>query len=202
MPMLATHGFFVLASNTLPGIGTELELGKELTAALDWAVMENTRQGSPFFGKLDTTKLAAMGYSMGSLATFTMANDPRLTTTVHISGGNMVAERVNNLRAPAAFFCGIPKPDCTNLLAADCDIAAANCDIDFAMAKTPVFYGNFASGHLGILSPPYQEQIQAETVAWLRWQLMADTTLKARFVGPDCAVCKDMNWKVQQKNLQ
>jgi hypothetical protein len=31
---------------------------------------------------------------------------------------------------------------------------------------------------------------------------MADTTLKARFVGDDCGVCKDSNWKVKQKNLQ
>ena len=114
----------------------------------------------------------------------------------------MIAERVNNLRAPAAFFCGIPSPSCTNLLATDCDIAAANCDTDFMLAKTPVFYGNFPSGHLGILTPPTQEIIQAETVAWLRWQLMADTTLEARFVGPDCGVCKDANWKVKQKNLQ
>ena len=202
LPLLATHGFVVLASNTVPGIGAELELGKELTAALDWATAENVRQGSMFFGKLDTTKLAAMGYSMGSLATFAMASDPRLTTTVHISGGNMVADRVNNLRAPAAFLCGIPNPSCTNLLADDCDIAAANCDIDFMNAKTPVFYGNFPGGHLGILTPPNQERIHAEVVAWLRWQLMADTTLKARFVGPDCGVCKDANWKVKQKNLQ
>ena len=69
-----------------------------------------------------------MGYSMGSLATFTIANDPRLTTTVHISGGNMVPERVNNLHAPAAFFCGIPGDASCNILSTDCDIAAANCD--------------------------------------------------------------------------
>jgi hypothetical protein len=202
LPLLATHGFVVLASNTIPGIGAELDLGMEMKTAIDWAIAESTREGSPFIGKIDTTKIAAMGYSMGSLATFTIANDPRLTTTVHISGGNMVAERVNNLHAPAAFFCGIPNPDCSNILATDCDIAAANCDIDFTMAKTSVFYGNFSGGHLGILTAPTQDQIQAEVVAWLRWQLMADTTIKPRFVGPDCGVCKNSNWKVQQKNLQ
>ena len=66
--------------------------------------------------------------------------DPRLTTTVHISGGNMVIERVQLLHAPAAFICG------------ENDIADPNCATDFEAADTPVFYGRFMGGdHLGIL---------------------------------------------------
>jgi hypothetical protein len=202
LPHLASHGFVVVASNTAPGIGDEVNLGKEIIAGIDWAIAENARQGSQLFGRLDTTKIASMGYSMGSLATFTIADDPRLTTTVHISGGNMAPERINNLHAPAAFLCGIPGDDTCNILSTDCDIAAANCDTDFANAKTPVFYANFPGGHLGILTPPNQDIIQAEATAWLRWQLMGDSTLKSRFVGDQCTVCKDSNWKkVQQKNL-
>jgi len=64
-----------------------------------------------------------------------------------------------------------------------------------------VFYGNFAGGHLGILSPPLQQQIQTEVVAWLRWQLMGDPALEPRFVGDHCGVCSDSKWKVKQKNL-
>jgi hypothetical protein len=202
LPLLASHGFVVLASNTAPGIGDEVNLGMEQVAAIDWAFAENMKQGSQFMGKLDTTKVAAMGYSMGSLATFTMAADPRLTTTVHISGGNMEADRANKLRAPAAFFCGIPDPNCSDILSDQCDIAAANCDIDFDMAKTSVFYGNFPGGHLGILSEPNQPRIQKEVVAWLRWQLEQDSTIKPHFVGPQCGLCSDTNWKVKQKSLQ
>ena len=202
LPQLATHGFIVVASNTTPGIGEEVDLGKEIIAGIDWAIAENARQDSPFFEKLDTTKLASMGYSMGSLATFTIANDPRLTTTIHISGGNMVTERVKNLHAPAAFFCGIPGDSSCNILSDACDIAAANCDTDFAAATTPVFYGNFPGGHLGILSAPNQTTIQTEVTAWLRWKLMQDDAIATRFVGDQCTVCRDSHWKkVQQKNL-
>ena len=202
LPLLATHGFVVVASNTIPGIGAEVELGKEMIAGIDWAIAENGRAGSVFFGKLDTSKIAATGYSMGSLATFTIASDPRLTTTLHISGGNMAPERVNNLRAPAAFLCGTPGDASCNILSEQCDIAAVNCDMDFKGAQTPVFYGNFKGGHLGILTPPLQQQIQKEAVAWLRWQLMSDPELESRFVGAQCGLCKDSAWKVQQKNLQ
>jgi hypothetical protein len=202
LPHLATHGFVVVASNTAPALGDEVHLGKEIIAGIDWAIAENARDGSTLFGKLDSSKIASIGYSMGSLATFTIASDPRLTTTVHISGGNMEADRIDNLHAPAAFFCGIPGDDSCSLTSSDCDIAAANCDSDFNNATTPVFYGNFPGGHLGILSAPLQDQIQTEATAWLRWHLMDDGTLKSRFVGDDCGVCKDSHWKVKQKNLQ
>lgn len=201
LPLLATHGFVVVAPDVIPGIGEEANLGKQIIEGIDWAIAENAREGSTFFQKLDTSKLASAGYSMGSLATFQIAADERLTTTVHISGGNMAPEPIRNLRAPAAFLCGIATPDCGDILSSACDIAAANCDVDFTSATTPVFYGNFSSGHLGILTPPFQEQIQTEVVAWLRWQLMGDASIKPRFVGEQCGVCMDDRWKVQQKNL-
>jgi hypothetical protein len=202
LPRLATHGFVVVAANVAPGIGDEENLGKQIIAGIDWALAENTRDGSMLFGKLDATKIASMGYSMGSLSTFMIASDPRLTTTVHISGGNMVAERVNNLRAPAAFICGIPGPSSCGILDSTCDIAASNCDTDFAGAKTPVFYANFNGGHLGILLPPTEDQIGSLATMWLRWKLMSDRSLDTKFVGDQCEVCKDKTWtKVQQKNF-
>jgi hypothetical protein len=202
LPHLATHGFVVVASNTAPGVGDEVALGDELKAGISWALDEDKRTDSMLFGKLDETKIASMGYSMGSLATFTIADDARLTTTVHISGGNMDPERVKNLRQPAAFFCGIPNANCSDLLASDCDIAGANCATDFMNATTPVFYAVFNYGHLGILTDPYAGLITGAATGWLRWKLMGDTTLTAMFVGSDCTLCKDtMDWKIQQKGL-
>jgi hypothetical protein len=201
LPHLATHGFVVVASNTAPGIGDEVNLGQEIITGIDWALAENMRDGSMLSGKIDSTKIGSMGYSMGSLATFTIANDPRLTTTVHISGGNMEADRVNNLHAPAAFICGIPDPSCSDILSTDCDIAAANCDTDFMNAKTPVFYANFKGGHLGILTDPNMGPITSLATAWLRWKLMSDDTLTSMFVGDQCGACQDSTWKVQQKGL-
>ena len=59
----------------------------------------------------------------------------------------------------------------------------------------------FQNGHLGILTPPFTERINAMTAAWLRFKLMGDTTLAAKFIGADCAYCKDADWTVKQKNL-
>jgi len=193
LPHLASHGFVVVASNTSPGVGEEVELGKELIEGIDWILEENKAEASPFFEKLDATKVASMGYSMGALATTTIAADPRLTTTVHISGGNMMTDRVKMLHAPAAFVCG----------ASGVDIAGANCATDFDTAMSPVFYAVFKDGdHLGVRTQPYAGRIQVLVTGWLRWQLMSDVSLANMFVGDQCTLCKDPNWTVKQKGLQ
>ena len=160
-----------------------------------------------YFEKLDASKVASMGYSMGSLATFTIANDPRLTTTVHISGGNMEADRVNNLHAPAAFICGIPDPNCSDILSTDCDIAAANCDIDFMNAAVPVFYGiTKGAAHMtptDIGDATIRAHQFGAMVGWLRWQLASDANAKNMFVGAACTLCKDAAWSsIKQKDLK
>jgi hypothetical protein len=192
LPHLASHGFVVVASNTSPAIGTEEALGKEIIAGIDWVLAENAKADSAYHDKLDATKIASMGYSMGALATTTIAGDPRLTTTVHISGGNMVTDRIKMLHAPAAFLCG----------ASGVDIAGEGCATDFEAATVPVFYGVFNGGdHLGVMTQPYADRIRLVVTGWLRWQLMRDATLAPMFVGDQCTVCKDSNWTVKQKNL-
>lgn len=192
LPHLATHGFIIVASNTVPQVGQQQALGKEMVAAVDWMLAEIQRAGSDYAGKIDGTKVAAMGYSMGGLASTAAAADPRWTTTVHISGGAGDGT-VKNLHAPAAILCG----------ASGADIAGANCAKDFDQASTPVFYGVFNGGdHLGVRTQPYAERISTLVTGWLRWQLMGDPLLKAMFVGDMCTVCGDSNWTVKRKNLQ
>jgi hypothetical protein len=188
LPHLATHGFVVVASNTSPQLGAEEALGKEIIAGIEWVIAD-----SAYHDKVDATKIASMGYSMGALATTVIGGDPRLTTTVHISGGNMTTDRVKMLHAPAAFLCG----------ASGVDIAGANCATDFEAATAPVFYGVFNGGdHLGVRTAPYSDRIRLVVTGWLRWQLMSDATLAPMFVGDQCTVCKDTNWTVKQKNLK
>ncbi len=192
LPHLATHGFVVVASNTSPSVGSEMRLGMEIIAGIDWVLAENGKADSAYHDKLDSTKIASMGYSMGALATTVIGGDKRLTTTIHISGGNMVTDRIKMLHAPAAFLCG----------ASGVDIAGAGCATDFEAATVPVFYGVFNGGdHLAIRTQPHADRIRAAVTGWLRWQLMRDVSLAPMFVGDQCTLCTDSNWTVKQKNL-
>jgi len=204
---IASHGFVVVSYNSTAQ-------GSDLTAAIDWITSQSTTQGSPYYGTVDTTKIAAGGQSAGSLATFQMANDPRLTTTVHINGGTFSPHTdVNNLVKPAEFLCG-DDPDGGDGLSVG-DLARPNCDIDFMMAAAPVWYGVvIGSSHTTVIddayssgfgtSPtdPLKKQYLGATAAWLRWQLAGDQTMKAMFVGPNCGFCTQTStWLVQQKML-
>jgi hypothetical protein len=182
---MATHGFVVIASNS-SSVSAAL-----LKGGIDWLIMENGREGSMFKDKLDPDQVASMGFSLGSLATFEAATDPRIKTTVHISGGSMTKSVVANLHGPAAFYCGTSD-----------DIAFNGCEGDFEITEVPTIYANFPGDHLGVRNAATAPMIAKATVGWLRWRLMADKTLDAMFVGADCTLCKDTMWeKVQQKML-
>lgn len=192
----ASHGFVVISYDGTPN-------GDELAKAIDWMVAENTRAGSTFNQRLDTTKIAAGGHSAGSLATFRIAKDARLTTTMHLCGGTFDPHTdIANFHAPALFICGDQGGD--GLLVGD--VARPNCEIDFMNVKVPVVYGNpKGAAHMSpteIGDATLRSNFAAACVGWLRWQLAADETQKAMFLGDDCTLCKDASWTLQQKNWQ
>lgn len=202
---IATHGFVIVSYNSTPQ-------GPELNDAIDWTLEESKREGSPFFNKLDTTKIAMGGQSAGSLATFQAGGDDRLTTTLHINGGTFDGN-VSNLKKPALFICGDDPAVSGGDGTWESDMARPNCDRDFANIKIPVWYGVvIGSSHTTVIdnamsgtpagTPAEKLAYLAADVAWLRWQLAGDETMKALFVGPDCGYCKDTKlWLVQQKGL-
>ena len=197
---LASHGFVVLTYVTTP-------TGPELIDGFGWLIDQNRVEGSPFIGKLQTTKAAAMGHSYGSIAIFNVAGDPDIVTTVHLHGGTLAPHReVAQLRAPAVFLCGdFPAAGDDGIW--NGDIATPNCEIDFERAAVPVFYGRMAgAAHVQVTDAiedsqdPLRKRIIGVAVAWLRWRLAGDTTQGRRFAGPDCDLCQTgSGWTVKQK---
>ena len=189
---LASHGFAVYAANSATDQGTEL------TQGLDWMIAQAGASDSPFYDKLDITKTAAMGHSQGSIATFAIAGDARLTTTIHLSGGTnpdiaQGHETLANLHNPAAFICGEPGGD--GLIVGD--TASEWCAYDFEHTDVPVFLAQI-TGASHISAPG---MTLGACAAWLRWHLMGDTTQRAMFAGPDCTLCKRPNWVAMSKGL-
>jgi hypothetical protein len=118
-----SYGFVIYCPSMSTGDGTELKAG------LDWLLKENESSSSALYQKLDTSKVAAGGHSQGSITTFAMASDPRLTTTIHISGGSFDGKGPDNLKHPVAYICG----------GAD-NLAGPNCMRDYENTKVPVYY--------------------------------------------------------------
>jgi dienelactone hydrolase len=218
---LASHGYLVLASGRIlsgPGAapaaprapaeaGAPLPprtLATDLTEAIDWALAENERAGSPYFGLIDPQQVALSGWSCGGLQALRVANDPRVGTVVMhntgvlnggpsttIPGMDVTKDALANFHTPVIYILGGPS-----------DIAYPNGMDDFErIAHVPVAVANLPVGHGGTFLEPNGGAAAAVAVSWLNWHLRGDDAAAARFVGAECSLCRDPRWTLQTKNL-
>ena len=163
LEQMATWGFIVVCEVST-GNGTEL------TTAIDWITRQNDRRSSRFYQKVNTSKIAAGGHSRGSISTFEMADDPRLSTTIHVAGGSFDGNGADNLENPVAYICG-----------ADDSMGTDNTETDYENTDVPAFFTVMEGvGHIYAT----QEGMPA-MIAWLRWHLYDETSRKAEFLEPD-----------------
>jgi dienelactone hydrolase len=228
---IASHGFIAIASGPkdapLPGFASQVPgqaistpnpaagvaagrtTDEDLLKAVDWAIAENARKDSPYFGHLDPSKVAVMGQSCGGLQATAVAGDPRVKTVVIWNsgvfpedggrgggpGGTMsgaTKASLDRFHAPVAYFLGGPS-----------DIAYANGKDDFSRIKTvPAFLGSIRSGHGGTYNQEGGGWFGEVGVAWLKWRLNGDAASARYFEGTDCTLCKNPIWEVAKKNMK
>ena len=223
---IASHGYLAIAGGTIlsgPGAPPTSDAASEprprgadgmpaklpppatspalLLEAIDWALAENKRPESPYYGRIDPRWIAVSGWSCGGLQALEVAADPRVRTVIIHSSGifiksnpipgmTITKDALNRLHTPIIYILGGPT-----------DIAYANGMDDFArITSVPVFVANLDVGHGGTFMQPNGGQEASVAVSWLDWQLKGDRGSARRFVGPDCGLCKDRAWKVESKN--
>ncbi|MGC5377576.1 cellulose binding domain-containing protein [Micromonospora sp. DT68] len=189
---IASHGFLAIANGAPNGSGSTNS--QMLTQSIDWAVAENSRQGSKYFNRLDTSKVAVAGFSCGGLEAYAVSGDPRVTTTGIFSSGLLNDAddyQLRRLTKPIAYFVGGPS-----------DIAYPNAIDDWGKlpAGLPAFMGNLNVGHGGTYDQTNGGEFGRVAVLYLKWRLKGDTTAGSNFVGANCGLCRTQ-WTVQQKNL-
>jgi hypothetical protein len=226
---IASHGYLAIASGTIlsgpgapprpagdmppaaPAMGpnglplhipppaTKSEL---LTQAIDWALAENQRQGSPYFGRINPQWIAVAGWSCGGLQALEVAADPRVRTVlIHSSGIFSDANPIPGITITKAALQKLHTP-IIYVLGGPSDIAYSNGMDDFKQINSaPVFVANLDVGHGGTFLEPNGGREASVAVSWLDWQLKGDARASKRFLGPDCGLCKDPDWKVDSKNL-
>ena len=176
----------------------------DLTDAVNWALAENQRSGSPYFGRLDPAQIAYSGWSCGGLQALQVAKDPRVKTLVihnsgvlndgptsTIPGMNVGKEVLQTLHTPVIYIQGGPT-----------DIVYANGMDDFTrVAHVPIAIANLPVGHGGTFFEPNGGAAASVAVSWLNWQLRGDADSGRRFVGEACGLCQDARWSLQRKQF-
>ncbi len=203
---VASHGFLVIAIGPMPAEGEQgggRSQSSQLTDAIDWAIAQNSDKNSPYYKKIDVKNIAVSGMSCGGLQTLEIAPDPRVTTTVICNSGIFID--------PITGFPGMPdlkKDDLKKLhtptlylLGGETDIAYNNGMDDYKRINhVPVFVANLDVGHGGTYRESHGGEFAKVATAWCQWQLKDDQEASKMFVGDDCGLCNDDEWKYEFKN--
>jgi dienelactone hydrolase len=177
----------------------------QLIEAIDWAIAENSRPGSRYYGKLDTTKIAVAGMSCGGVQAIEASVDPRIMTTIVAnsglttvpttmsgSGKPIPKESLSLMHAPVLYISGD-----------ESDIAFANANDDFEKINhIPVFRAyQKGIGHGGTYHDPDGGTFGKVTLAWLNWQLKGNKEAAKMFQGDKCSLCLDPQWVARAKKI-
>jgi hypothetical protein len=175
----------------------------QLSAAIDWALAENQRSGSRYFGRIDPEQIAISGFSCGGVQALTIAADPRVKTVVIMNSGLFVEgetrmagmvepkSRIKDLHTPTLYVLGGPT-----------DIAYANGMDDYEKINhVPVAVANIDKGHGGTYWEPNGGAAAEVVIDWLDWQLRGNADASRAFVGSDCGLCRDPKWEYKSKGL-
>jgi len=223
---IASHGYLAIASGRIlsgpgapasatPPVSAPTAAGgprnlpppatkaSQLIEAIDWALAENARKGSPYFGRIDPTQVAVSGWSCGGLQALQVAADPRVRAVIIHNSGifksgfarqpgmDIGKDTLKKLRTPVLYILGGPT-----------DIAYENGMDDYNQIEhVPAMVANLSVGHGGTFLQPNGGLAAAVAVKWLDWQLRADAEAAKYFTGDDCKLCSDPAWKVQSKRL-
>ncbi|WP_319590102.1 hypothetical protein [uncultured Draconibacterium sp.] len=203
---VASHGFLVIAIGPMPAEGEQgrgSSQSSQLADAIDWAIAQNSDKNSPYSKKVDVENIAVSGMSCGGLQTLEIAPDPRVTTTVVCNSGILPETGGGFPGMPALKKDDLKKLHTPTLyiLGGESDIAYNNGMDDYKRINhVPVFVANLDVGHGGTYREPHGGEFARVATAWYQWQMKDDQEASKMFVGDDCGLCNDDEWKFESKN--
>jgi len=199
MGEIASWGYFIVADGT-PGSSNACAGGQDGKPFLDyisWAIAENAKSCSAYYQSLETTKIAADGFSCGGLMSENVSGDPRFAAIGITSSGLMGAN--------ASLYAKIHTPF-KIMNGGSSDIAYENGLRDYdeisKLGKPIVYFSKTSAGHGGDLGQP-RGDFNKVNLAWLNWQLKGDTgaTGKGYLQGATCTICTDSGWTYKAANI-
>lgn len=99
-PILASHGFVVITIDTNSRFDQPDSRGRQLDSSLSYLINESNRSNSPISGRVDDSRLAAMGHSMGGGGSLRSAARNRLSAAMPLAPFRIGGNDFNQIRVP------------------------------------------------------------------------------------------------------
>ncbi|MBC2669824.1 hypothetical protein ACFOON_00385 [Novosphingobium piscinae] len=177
----------------------------QILAGLDWLERQNADPASPWYRRVDPTRVAVMGHSCGGLQAIRISADPRIKATALFNSGvfnnsadglsalSVSKKELARLHAPIAYIIGGPG-----------DIAWPQAIDDVArIVHVPLFFAHAPTGHGGTFrTAPNGGFYGVIARRWLDYTLKGDARAGQFFKGPDCGLCKVPDWSVPRPLLK
>lgn len=164
MKRWASHGFVVYSEESQWS-------GQQCVDGLKWMIEQNENPQCPLYHKMDVNRIAAGGFSLGSVGAYEVASDPHIVTTIHCDGGSFDGLGHTKWRHPTCVMNGL----------ADGGLASNNTNRDYAASSVPIWYGGIIGGGHGSTVWDGGDAI----TGWLRWQVAGDTSMANMFLTPN-----------------
>ena len=193
---IASNGYLVIANGGPFGSGSNDQHETELVKAIDWAIKENSRKCSQYYGKLNVSKIATMGWSCGGGMAHFAAVDSRITTAVALNSGlGIYGDRANyypRFHTPVAIFNGDSR-----------DVAYNPGLQEYSeVNNVPFYHANYPQGHGDAYYQDNGGEFGIVAVGWLNYMLKDDQSATGRsmFFGSNCRLCKSP-WVMKNKGF-
>ena len=199
---VASYGYVVIAIGELQMMAQHEKdqhtPSSMVQKALDWICQRAADPASPYYNKVDTTRMAAAGHSCGGAQVLANAADPRLKTYLILNAGmgkmtmaDASAQSLKQLHGPILYLVG-----------GTTDVAWQNAQMDYeAIKKVPVVLAdNTQSGHGGTYEQPLGGANARMVRAWLDWQLKGKSEPEALFLRSDLTGYDQ--WTIKHKNFK
>jgi hypothetical protein len=177
---LASQGFIVVAPNSRYVASGSPDA---LTLALNFAIATNDNPQSAYYGRIDTTKIGAMGHSQGGMQVINLASDSRIRAVMIFNGGRSATK-------PFLVVSGdndVAGPTSADLQTSVSSAAKAAYIYYHMVATAGVTFG----GYLTVVMQP--ERVTGPTNAWWKLLLNNDASARSWFVGSSCMLCNRAN---------
>jgi dienelactone hydrolase len=179
-PRLASHGFVVITMDTNTIYDQPDSRATQLSKALDYVISKSNSSSSPIYGKVDSTRLGAIGWSMGGGGSLKLATQRSLNAIIpqapYYSGYNSF----NSIKTP------------TMILACSVDVVApvgihASPFYNRVPNSTPkAFLEIYGGSHFCANSGyPNEDLLGMYGISWMKRFIDFDTRYSQFLCGPN-----------------